>query len=136
MQAIMQVQTSFRQATQQCLKTHKVGMTFEMLQIMSCLWKEAGINQQELAARTFKDKACMTYLINNLEKKGWVRRVEDQNDRRNKLILVTEEGKLMRQRVMPLLMKIYADAGESLNERHTELCMEYLQELNNAFKVS
>lgn len=46
-------------------------MTFEMLQIMHALWLEQGISQQTLAFNTVRDKASLTSLINNLEKKDW-----------------------------------------------------------------
>lgn len=134
MQAILQTQTSFRQAIQRSLKVHKVDMTFEMMQIMACLWRKAGVNQQELAGKTFKDKASLTYLINNLEKREWVVRKEDPADRRNKLIHLTEKGEAMRGNVMPLLEEIYSEAATHVNKKHVEKCIIYLQELNDAFK--
>lgn len=133
-QAIIQTQTSFRQAIQRSFKQHQIDMTFEMFQIMVCLWRKAGVNQQELALKTFKDKASLTYLINNLEKKGWVFRQEDVEDRRNKRIHLTEEGMAMRERVIPLLEDIYLQAAKQVNHKHLEKCLVYLQELNNALK--
>lgn len=106
-------------------------MTFEMFQIMICLWRKAGVNQQELAVKTFKDKASLTYLINNLEKRRWVIRKEDVEDRRNKLIYLTEEGIAMREQVIPLLEGIYLQAASHVNHKHLEKCLIYLQELNN-----
>lgn len=132
--AIIQTHISFRQAIQRSLKNHQVDMTFEMFQIMVCLWRKAGVNQQELAIRTFKDKASLTYLINNLEKKGLVVRTEDMDDRRNKLIHLTDEGLALREKVMPLLDEIYIGAGKQVNRKHIEKCLIYLQELNDAFK--
>ena len=95
-------------------------MTFEMLQVMHCLWKEQGVSQQTLAEKTAKDKACLTNLINNLEKKGWVVRREDTNDRRNKLIFLTPED-------------MYTQIGNQMNTRHMEACMKHLNKLNEIF---
>ena len=69
---ILRTRMAFRQTLQRVLKRHNVDMTFEMLQVMNCLWNEQGISQQSLAEKTAKDKACLTNLINNLEKKNWV----------------------------------------------------------------
>ena len=63
-----------------------------MLQVMNCLWNKQGISQQSLAEKTAKDKACLTNLINNLEKKNWVIRKEGPSDRRNRLIFLTPQG--------------------------------------------
>ncbi len=96
-----------RQAMQRMLKNCEAGITFEMLQIMSCLWNEQGISQQTLAERTAKDKACLTNLMNNLEKKGYVCRHADPDDRRNKLVFLTEEGKRFSQWLAPRLEEYY-----------------------------
>lgn len=66
---MLRTRMAFRQALQRALKRNNVDMTFEMLQILSCLWQEQGVSQQVLAEKTAKDKACMTNLMANLEKK-------------------------------------------------------------------
>lgn len=100
---ILKTRMTFRQTIQRVLKTNNVDMTFEMLQVMHRLWKKPGVSQQYLAEQTAKDKACLTNLINNLEKKGWVERREDPTDRRNKQIHLTEAGERLALRVKPLL---------------------------------
>ena len=108
-------------------------MTFEMLQVMHCLWKEQGVSQQTLAEKTAKDKACLTNLINNLEKKEWVVRREDTNDRRNKLIFLTPEGEKVAEKIKSLLKDMYTQIGNQMNTRHMEACMKRLNKLNEIF---
>ncbi|GAB5465748.1 MAG: multidrug efflux transporter EmrAB transcriptional repressor EmrR [Candidatus Kapaibacteriales bacterium] len=50
-------------------------------------------NQNQLVKATNRNKTAVTRLVNDLEKKGWVERLEDDNDRRNNHIILTEEGK-------------------------------------------
>lgn len=104
---LIRTRMASRQAMQRMLKETGAGITFEMLQIMSCLWSEQGISQQTLAERTAKDKACLTNLMNNLERKGYVCRREDPNDRRNKLVYLTDEGERFRQWIAPYLQRHY-----------------------------
>lgn len=66
---VFRTRMAFRRAMQRTLKRNNAGITFEMLQVLSRLWHEQGITQQVLAERTAKDKACLTNLMNNLEKK-------------------------------------------------------------------
>ena len=124
---------AFRQTIQQLLKQHNVEMTFEMLQIMHCLWKEQGVSQQTLAEKTAKDKACLTNLINNLERKGWVVRQEDPTDRRNKLIFLTQEGLVVAEKVKSLLITMYTQVGEQMGTRNMEACIKQLNKLNEIF---
>lgn len=86
-----------RQNMQEKLKDHKPGISLELLEVIAFLWDKDGINQQELAHKAIKDKSSMTYLIHNLVKRNLVIRVEDENDRRNKLIFLTAKGKLLQK---------------------------------------
>ena len=67
---VFRTRMAFRRSMQRTLRKNNAGITFEMLQVLSCLWHEQGISQQILAERIAKDKACLTNLMNNLEKKG------------------------------------------------------------------
>lgn len=128
---ILKTRMTFRQTIQRLLKRHNIDMNFEMLQIMNCLWKEEGVSQQILAEKTAKDKACLTNLINNLEKKGWVVRKAGTSDRRNKLVYLTEEGKELSIKVMPLLMDVYEEVGDQLGIKQIEAIMNRLRKLND-----
>lgn len=69
--------------------------------------ERTGVTQQTLAERTAKDKACLTSLMTNLERKGLVCRHENPKDRRNKLVYLTEKGEEFHQRIAPQLKEYY-----------------------------
>ena len=127
---LIRTRMASRQAMQKLLKESNAGITFEMLQIMSCLWSEQGISQQILAERTAKDKACLTNLMTNLEKKGYVCRQENPNDRRNKLVFLTEEGEKFQQWIAPKLDDYYKRLEDIIGKekiRQTEILLKELQ---------
>ena len=127
---LIRTRMASRQAMQKLLKESNAGITFEMLQIMSCLWSEQGISQQILAERTAKDKACLTNLMTNLEKKGYVCRQENPNDRRNKLVFLTEEGEKFHQWIAPKLGDYYKRLEDIIGKekiRQTEILLKELQ---------
>lgn len=126
---ILRTRMAFRQTLQRVLKRHNVDMTFEMLQVMNCLWNEQGISQQSLAEKTAKDKACLTNLINNLEKKNWVMRKEDSSDRRNRLIFLTVRGEELALTVKPLINDIYTQTGIEMEAGRINECTEDLKRL-------
>lgn len=130
---ILKTRMTFRQTIQRSLKNNNIDMTFEMLQIMHCLRNQQGVSQQTLAEKTSKDKACLTNLINNLEKKGWVVRQEDTSDRRNKLIYLTPEGEKIADKIKSLLKEMYTQVGEQMSTRHLESCIKHLNKLNEIF---
>ena len=126
---ILRTRMAFRQTLQRVLKRHNVDMTFEMLQVMNCLWNEQGISQQSLAEKTAKDKACVTNLINKLEKKNWVIRKEDSSDRRNRLIFLTVQGEELALTVKPLINDIYTQTGMEMEVSRINECTEDLKRL-------
>ena len=131
---LLTVNTAFRQFIQCKLKEHNVDLTYEMLQVMACLWQNDGINQQETANITVKDKASMTYLIDNLTKRGLVTRLEDTNDRRNKLILLTEQGKLLKIKIQPVIDEMHEAAGKDIDVAKLKEFMAVLDKIEDNLK--
>lgn len=129
---VFRTRMAFRRAMQRTLKRNNAGITFEMLQVLSSLWHEQGITQQVLAERTAKDKACLTNLMNNLEKKGYVRREEDPTDRRSKLVFLTNEGEEFRNKIRPILDQVYVNAEQTIGLEGIKVMMS---ELNSVYNV-
>lgn len=129
---VFRTRMAFRRAMQRTLKRNNAGITFEMLQVLSRLWHEQGITQQVLAERTAKDKACLTNLMNNLEKKGYVRREEDPTDRRGKLVFLTNEGEEFRNQIRPILDQVYVNAEQTIGLEGIKVMMS---ELNSVYNV-
>jgi len=88
------------------IRESSTNLSFEMAEVLGYLWKNDGINQREIADLTFRDKSSMTYLVDNLVERNFVTRVEDKNDRRNKLIYLTQEGQDLKEQLQPKVTSI------------------------------
>lgn len=99
---------AFRQCLQRTLKRHGISVTFEMLQVLSSLWREPGSTQQLLAERTARSKASLSSLMTTLEKRGWIERCSEPSDRRNKRVYLTLEGEQFWLQILPILNGLYA----------------------------
>lgn len=128
---IVRTRMAFRRYIQHTLKEHGFGITFEMLQVISCLWRDQGIAQQTLAERIVKDKASLSNLLNNLERKGYISRKEDAADRRNKLVYLTPEGEALWQRLLPILDEVYTRAEEAMGLARIRNLTAELEEMHN-----
>lgn len=131
---LFKTRTASRQAIQRLLKNMQAEITFEMLQVLVCLKKEQGISQQRLAMCIAKDKACITNLIANLEKKGLVCRMGDRQDRRNKLVFLTPDGEAFHERAMPLLMDYYQMLEDRIGQDELKETLSRLKILQDAFE--
>lgn len=128
---IVRVRIAFRQCLHRTLKQHGISVTFEMLQVLSCLWRDQGIAQQTLAERIIKDKASLSNLLSNLERKGYVCRREDASDRRNKLVYLTPAGEALWQRLLPILDDVYNQAEQIIGPERIRTLSEELEEIHN-----
>lgn len=120
---IVRTRMAFRRSMQRTLRKNNAGITFEMLQVLSSLWHEQGISQQILA----EHKACLTNLMNNLEKKGYVYRKEDPADRRNKLVFLTPEGEEFKDQIRPILDQVYVYAEKIIGIESIETMLSELK---------
>src|SRR4051812_17927581 len=103
--AMNELRNSIRQFIQLKIKENNINLTFEMLEVMFYLWRKDGSKQQELCDITFRDKSSMTCLLDNLTKRGLLKRTEDEQDRRNKRIVLTAEGHKLQDELKPSLME-------------------------------
>lgn len=124
-----ELRNQLRQSVQLKIKEHGINITFEMLEVLYCLWQKDGINQQEIADLTLKDKSSMTYMIDNMVKRDMVKRVEDELDRRNKLIFLTEAGTALRTQLYPWIAEVYHQATEDFDKKNLKDSIDMFQQM-------
>lgn len=73
--------------------------------IMMMLWEKDGISPNELSTKLNKDKANIARMISSLEKKGYIKKIEDPSDKRTFKVYLTEDGKKLECLVLPILKK-------------------------------
>ena len=116
MTAMHKAQSEFKTFLRNKFRDSGLNLTFEMLQVLSHLWEKQGVNQQEIANLLHKDKASVTYLIDNLSKRKLVQRSEDAVDRRNKLITLTAQGLALKKTIRPWIDELFTIASKDLTK--------------------
>ena len=81
-----------------------------------------GSRPSELAARSGVSKQNLNYLLNELEKMGYLIRVADPDDGRAKLVQVTEEGRTAMVRGLSVFKELEVELAEKIeSSRMSEL---------------
>ncbi|MFC1946950.1 MarR family winged helix-turn-helix transcriptional regulator [Chloroflexota bacterium] len=70
-----------------------LNMTYPQMAVLMLLHRTDGISQRALADLNETDTTNMMVICDSLEKRGWIKRVTHENDRRIKRIYLTEKGK-------------------------------------------
>jgi DNA-binding MarR family transcriptional regulator len=132
--AMGELRNFMRRYIQEKLREQGTDLTFEMLEVMGRLWKKDGINQQDIADQTMRDKSSMTYLLDNLVKRKLVKRIEDHIDRRNKLIYLTEAGIKLKEQLNPWVAEVYRKATTDVAEADIKHSIELLSAMISNMK--
>lgn len=127
--AMTDLRNQLRRFIQVKMREHDIDLSFEMLEVLACLWQKNGVNQQEIADITLKDKSSMTYLIDNLTKRNLVKRVEDENDRRNKLIFLTDDAIKLKETLYPWITEMYSKASADINVDDISLSLSIVSQM-------
>jgi DNA-binding MarR family transcriptional regulator len=119
--------TAVARRLQKNFRNAGLEITIEQWSILYHLWKEDGLSQQELCTRTFRDKASITRLIDNIEKLGLVERIASKEDRRVNLVYLTDAAK-------PLQEATYNTANQTMNEALQGISKEEIEIVKRVFQ--
>jgi MarR family 2-MHQ and catechol resistance regulon transcriptional repressor len=81
------------------LKNH--GLTFSQFGVLEAVYHLGPLHQHELAAKILKSSGNLTLVIDNLVKRGLVKRERDETDRRCITVCLTEAGRQLIGDIFP-----------------------------------
>lgn len=113
--------------------TADIDLTSEMYSVLRCLWEQDGVNQQTISEKTFKEKANLTKLLDNLEKRNYLYRKIDTSDKRNKKIFLSKNGKIIKKKVLAITEKALLDLESKVDSQELEITKKVLDELIRAY---
>jgi DNA-binding MarR family transcriptional regulator len=134
--AVAEMRNHINYLLQEKITQHAPHISFEMVEIMACLWKQDGVNQQQLAALTVKDKSSITHLVAKLERELLVSRVGDERDRRNKLVYLTPAGRQLRKKLYPWVLEVYEQAVTGISGEEIEGCVSLIKKITENVQVT
>jgi len=122
-----QIRTTNRLMTrylQQKIMPH--GVTIGMWYFLRVLWRQDGLTQRELSQIVGTMEPTTLTAIKSMERRGLVRREKNGTDRRKINIFLTEEGRALRDELLPLAKEVVDEAVEGFSDRERAAFLEYL----------
>lgn len=95
-------------------------ITHEQWSVLIYLYHFDGQSQNDIAAKTQRDKVSITKIIDNLEKRGLVFRTTDNVDRRIKRICLTKDGKSLVPKLKNLAEETIKSAFSGIKKKEIE----------------
>lgn len=111
-----------------CFSNYEI--TAEQWAVLNRLWDEDGVTQKELAEKTAKDQPNTGRILEKLEKKGFVSRRSDKNDRRILLVFLTSKGKEFRSELVANAVSVLQNARKDITDAEIETLKTILQKMS------
>lgn len=77
------------------------GVTIGQWYFLRALWDEDGLTQRELSQRVGMMEPTTVTALNGMERKGYVKRVRNTEDKRKVNIYLTDKGRALRNVLLP-----------------------------------
>ena len=106
-------------------------LTPQQFGLLGFLWRQDGLTQAELSAKSQIDRTTMGGLIDRLEKEGLVVRRAHPEDRRAYQICLTELGKGLESGMVPLAVKAQANFITKLDPQEVETLKSLLEKIRS-----
>jgi DNA-binding MarR family transcriptional regulator len=101
-------------------------LTPEQWSLMLRLSGHEGMNQSQLGETAYKDRHNTTRILNQLEKRGYIERRPDRDDRRAYNLFLTGAGRAVRKALAPVAVKHYERALKGLKGRDLQILRRLL----------
>lgn len=78
-----------------------VGLTISQFGVLEALYHLGPLSQRDLGQKILRSSGNISLVINNLEKRGLVRRQRNRQDRRFLIVHLTDEGHKLIRKIFP-----------------------------------
>ena len=102
----------------------------EQYELLEVLWERDHVNQQNISKRLQKDKYNVTKLLNTLQKRGYVQRKIDKEDKRSNFVVLTEKGVDSRHVLRQIVEQVHTDISFTLSPQELKSAIWVLNKLN------
>lgn len=113
------------------IKLNNIDATAEQWGLLNIINSNPGLTQSKLALLSLKDKTNITRMLDVLERGKRIKRENDKNDRRTYRIFITEAGKELIKKLIPIAQNVNNKSSESMNKKELDTLIKLLRQLNS-----
>ena len=106
-----------------------VDISPEQWFILFKLYNQPPLPQRALADPVLNDEPNITRLVRALEMEGYVKRGADEHDRRQRLVSLTEDGRVLMDRLLPAIIPVREAIFADINDGEIEHLVSILHRL-------
>ncbi len=119
----------------EAFQQHGLDVSKEQMIVLKKLHHEDGLNQNELAHLTWRDKSSLARLLAKMERKGYVIRRQHDLDKRVNLVYLTESGREIFRNTRPIIQKAIDILEKDIDKADIKRMIEILKRIQDNFTL-
>lgn len=113
-----------------------LDITKEQMIVLKKLYEHDGLNQNELAELTYRDKSSLTRLLGTMERKDYIRKERCPEDKRVNYVYLTDAGTAMWHKTKPVAQLVVQQMQADLKPEEIEQLRAILKKIQGSLKHS
>lgn len=111
-----------------------LDLTKEQMVILKKLHFEDGLNQNELAFLTYRNKSSLARLLLKMENKGYIIRKQNIEDKRINEVYLTEVGRSVYKKTRPVIKDMINTMEAGITEKEKQQIINTLKKVQKNFE--
>jgi len=111
-----------------------LDLTKEQMVVLKKLYENDGLNQNELAFLTYRDKSSLARLLTKMELKKYIKRKQSKDDKRVNQVFLTTEGEKMYSKTRPIIKGLIDKMEHNIGGEQKKQMIELLQKVQKNFE--
>ena len=118
---------------QESFKLNNLDLTKEQMIVLKKLNDQDGLNQNELAFLTLRNKSSLTRLLAKMEGKKYIFRKQSKEDKRIKNVYLTEFGKEVFENTKPVIQNIISTMEQDITVEEKQQIIKIFKKIQTNF---
>jgi len=126
-----QIVRRYRQMATRALKAAQAGLSVDQWVMLKQIGENSGSSQVDIGNSTVKDAPTTTRIIDQLVNKNLISKQLDPEDRRRYMVFITEKGRALVERLLPVVSEYRQVPLEGFSEANRKQLNELLNQMLN-----
>ena len=118
---------------QELLNQFGLDLSKEQMITLKKLHDQDGLNQNELAFLTYRDKSSLARLLSKMERKNYIRRKQNKGDKRINQVLLTDKGRAVFKQSRSAIKKLINTMEHDITEDEKKHIIKILKKVQFNF---
>ncbi|MDD7915147.1 MarR family winged helix-turn-helix transcriptional regulator [Polaribacter ponticola] len=118
---------------QESFKSNYLDLTKEQMIVLKKLNDQDGLNQNELAFLTLRNKSSLTRLLTKMESKKYIFREQSKEDKRIKNVYLTDFGKEVFEKTKPVIQNLISTMEQNISPEEKQQIIKIFKKIQTNF---